>query len=149
MGRAVGPLLGIRARCFECMRRRFLLHSPKAQSPRGLERAIRSSIVMPPIKCVDSVLGLGSGGSWEGCGDRCWVSGLGILSVCVDGSYCIPPRHSLPRGFERAIMSSIVMPPIKCANSVLGLGLCGSWEGLWGPLLGIRARCFECMRRRF
>ncbi len=25
----------------------------------------------------------------------------------------------------------------------------GSWEGLWGPLLGIRTRYFECMRRRF
>ncbi len=61
-----GPLLGIRARCFECMRRRFLLRSPKAQSPSGSERAIRSSIVMLPINYDDSVLGLGLGGSWEG-----------------------------------------------------------------------------------
>ena len=41
------------------------------------------------------------------------------------------------------------MPLIKCANLVIGLGSGGSWEGLWGPLLGIRARYFECMRRRF
>ena len=41
------------------------------------------------------------------------------------------------------------MPQIKCANLVIGLGSGGSWEGLWGPLLGVRARYFECMRRRF
>ena len=41
------------------------------------------------------------------------------------------------------------MPAIKCVDLVFRLGSGGSWEGLWGPLLGIRARCFECMRRRF
>ena len=34
----------------------------------------------------------------RGCGDRCWVSGLGILSVCVDGSYCVFPMAQSPQG---------------------------------------------------
>ncbi len=41
------------------------------------------------------------------------------------------------------------MPLIKCVDSVLGLGSGGSWEGLWGPLLDIRAKYFEWLRRRF
>ena len=53
---------------------------------------------MPPIKCVDSVLGMGSGGSWEGLWDHCWVSGLGISSVCVDGSHCVFPMAQSPQG---------------------------------------------------
>ncbi len=50
------------------------------------------------------------------------VFGLGILSACTDGSDCVPPRYSLPRGSERVIRSSIVMRSIKCFDSVLGLG---------------------------
>ena len=76
-------------------------------------------------------------------------SGYVILSACVDGSHCVSPWRSLPRGLERVSRSSIVMPSIKYDDSVLGLGSGVSWEGLWGPLLGIRARYFECMRRRF
>ena len=41
------------------------------------------------------------------------------------------------------------MPLIKCVDSVLGLGSDGSWEALWGSLLGIRARYFDCMHQRF
>ncbi len=66
-------------------------------------------------------------------------SGWVFFSVCADGSHFAPPRYRLPRGSERAIRSSIVMLLNKCVDLVRSLGSGGSWEGLWGPLLGIRA----------
>jgi hypothetical protein len=55
-----GPgILSARINGFHCV-------PPRRSLPRGSERVIRSSIVMRSIKCVDSVLGLGSGDSWEG-----------------------------------------------------------------------------------
>ncbi len=95
---------------------------------------------MPPIKCVDSVLGLGSGGSWEGL----WGPLLGIRA----GYFESMRRRFLPQGtVSQWLGAGDKELDSDATNQIRRFGTWfgsdGSWEGLWGPLLGIRARYFE------